>query len=196
MMTKRTTAAEIAPIASIPAYQALVGELQALEARHAEAALSRQRQLARSRGDKTKRSVAQRAADLLAGGHIDATSPTDAVQALDEELSILRAAIGEKTRELDRVAGEVGFAASQKCKPAFDAAMRDALAAMEQLALAFTTAAQIAHQLRRAGYRPSAVLLPDLIPESAARLGDPSSVAFSDAWRFRRALEERGIIRC
>jgi hypothetical protein len=46
---------------------------------------------------------------------------------------------------------------------------------------------------RAAGYRPSAVLLPDLIPEGAMRLGDPV-VGFSEAWRFRRALEERGII--
>jgi hypothetical protein len=171
-----------------------LGELQALEARHAQAELARQRQLARARGEKTKRSVAQRAADLVAGGRVDTTNPTDAVQALDEELGILRAAIGEKTRELDGVAADLSFAASQKCKPAFDATMRDALAAMEQLARAFTTAAYLAHRLRRAGYRPSAVLLPDLIPEGAMRLGDPTAVGFSEAWRFRRALEERGII--
>jgi hypothetical protein len=72
--------------------------------------------------------------------------------------------------------------------------MRDALAAMEQLGQAFTRAAYLAHPLRRAGYRPSAVLLPDLIPEGAARLGDPAAIGFSESWRFRRALEERGII--
>jgi hypothetical protein len=194
MMSKRTTADEIAPIAGVPAYKALLGELQALEARHAEAELARQRQLARARGEKTKRSVAQRAADLVAGGRIDPTSPTDAVQALDEELAVMRAAIGEKTRELDRVTADLSFEASRDCKRAFDEQMRVALSAMEQLARAFTAAAYIAHRLRRAGYRPSAVLLPDLIPEGAMRLGDPAAVGFSEAWRFRRALEERGII--
>jgi hypothetical protein len=194
MMSKRTTADEIAPIAGVPAYKALVAELQALEARHAEAEAARQRQLARARGEKTKRSVAQRAADLVAGGRVDPTSPTDAVQALDEELAVMRAAIGEKTRELDALVADLSFEASRDCKRAFDEQMRVALSAMEQLAKAFTAAGYIAHRLRRAGYRPSAVLLPDLIPEGAMRLGDPAAVGFSEAWRFRRALEERGIV--
>jgi hypothetical protein len=194
MLTKRTTADDIAPISRHPAYAALVLELQKLEARHAEAERGRQRQLARVRGEKVKRSVAERAADLLAGGRIDPTSPADAVTALDEELAVLRSAIGEKTRQLDALVVDLSYEVSKDAKREFDEQMRAAYAAMEALAKAFTAAAHLAHRLRQAGYRPSAVLLPDLIPEGAMRLGDPSMVGLNEGWRFRRALEERGII--
>jgi hypothetical protein len=185
---------DLAPIVERPQYREILGELQALEALHSQKENDRKRLLARARGEKTKRAAAERARDLLAGGKIDPTDPADGITAVDEELAILRSAIGEKTRALDAVAIDLSYSESEKVKHQFDQLMRDALAAMEALAGAFGTAAGLADRLARAGYRPSAILLPNLIPEGAMQLGDPSVVGMSQAWRFKKALEERGIV--
>jgi hypothetical protein len=127
-------------------------------------------------------------ADLLKGGRVDPTQPGPAIKAIDQELDILRGAIIEKTRALDEIARDLAYTESQKLVPEFSEAMRGALAAMEALARAFGAAAGLADQLRRAGYRPSAVLLPDLAPIAARALGDPESQT-SEAYKFRRDLE-------
>lgn len=186
--------AVIVPLAQRPQYRELRDEVSALEELYAAKSKERQRLLARARGEKVKRSASERAADLLAGGRIDPTKPGPAIEALDEELNILQGAIIEKSLLLDATANDLSFEESQKLKPVFDQAMRDALVAMEQLADAFKSAVDVADQLRRAGYRPSAVLLPDLIPDGARALGHPAVVGFSQSWQFRRALEDRGIV--
>jgi hypothetical protein len=185
---------ELIPQHQRPEYAGPLEELQALEKLYSDKERERARLLARARGEKTKRTAAERAADLLKGGRVDPTDPVDAITAIDEELVILRQAIGEKTRKLDEISRDMSFSESEKVKPAFDAAMRDALAAMEQLAGAISAATGLADRMYRAGYRPSAVLLPNLIPDCASQLGDPEALGLSQAWRFRRALEERGII--
>ena len=137
--------------------------------------------------------AAGRAADLLKGGRVDPTQPGPAIKAIDQELDILRGAIIEKTRALDEIARDLAYTESQKLVPEFSEAMRGALAAMEALARAFGAAAGLADQLHRAGYRPSAVLLPDLTPIAARALGDPESQV-SEAYKFRRDLEELGVV--
>ena len=137
--------------------------------------------------------VAERAADLLKGGRVDPTQPGPAIKAIDQELDILRGAIIEKTRALDEIARDLAYTESQKLVPEFSEAMRGALAAMEALARAFGAAAGLADQLRRAGYRPSAVLLPDLTPIAARALGDPGSQT-SESHKFRRDLQELGVV--
>jgi hypothetical protein len=145
---------------------------------------------ARARGAKTSRSAAERAKDLLAGGRVDPTLPGPAIAAIDEELRILQDAISEKTRALDEIARDLSYAESEKAKPQFDAAMRDALTAMALLAAATSAASELASRLYLAGYKPSGVLLPNLLPEQAWQLGDPDK-AWSPAWKFRQQLQER-----
>jgi hypothetical protein len=146
-----------------------------------------------SRGAQIKRSATERARDLLAGGRIDKAPVGSAIQALDEEIGILRDAIGVKTRQLDVVARDAAYEESGKLVPQFNEAMRAALSAMEALAGAFNAAAGLADELRRFGYRPSSVLLPDLAPAAARVLGDPE-LQSSEAFRFRRELEKLGVI--
>ena len=185
----------LTPLSDRPDYAESLSELQELEKLHAEKEAERRRLLARARGAAIKRSATERARDLLAGGRIDKAPVGSAIQALDEELAILRDAIGVKTRQLDVVARDAAYEESQKFVPQFNEAMRAALEAMEALAGAFNSAAGLADELRRFGYRPSSVLLPDLAPEAARNLGDPNgAVGSSQASRFRRELENRGIV--
>jgi hypothetical protein len=193
MNTKRFRPAELVeglvPLRERPEYADVLADLQGLERLHAEKEFEKKRILARARGQKVNRTAVERAKDLLAGGRISPTPPGPAVEALDQELDILRGAIIEKTRALDEIARDLAYAESEKVKLQFNEAMRNALAAMEQLSSAFGSAAALADQLRRAGYRPSAVLLPDLTPIAARALGDPESQV-SEAYKFRRDLEE------
>lgn len=176
------------------AYQRLRAEIMALEKRLAEAEAARQRELRRLRGAPIKRSAGERAIDLVRGGRIDPTSAAAAAQAHEEEVYILRDAIGEKTRELDRFVTDLSYDVTASIKPQYDAAMRRALAAMTELAAAFRDAAGVADQLRKLGYKPSSQLLPNLFPQAVLMLGDPDAIGMSAAWRFKRDLEEKGII--
>jgi hypothetical protein len=197
MMTKRATKPTADGITSIYddlRYQRLRAEIMTLEARLAEAEAAKKRELSRLRGTPIKRSASERAIDLVRGGKIDPTSAAAAAQAHEEEVYILRDAICEKTAELDSVARDLSYDASAVVKPVFDAAMRRALTAMTELAAAFRDAAGVADELRKAGYRPSSQLLPSLFPHAALMLGDPTAVGMSEAWRFKRDLEEKGII--
>jgi hypothetical protein len=38
------------------------------------------------------------------------------------------------------------------------------------------------------------VLSPDLSPEAVVQLGDPDAAGTSQAWRFKKALQDRGIV--
>jgi hypothetical protein len=179
---------EIKPINENPAYAVLLEDLQALEALHSTKTLERARLLARAKGARVRRSAAERAKDLIAGGRIDPVPPTSALEALDEEITILRDAIASKTRELDAVAADASYEAAQSLRPAFDAAMRDALAAMEATVTAFNNAAWLAARLQSAGYKVSSVVMPDLQPHGVRAL------AAVDLPRFRQELSNRGAI--
>jgi hypothetical protein len=192
MITKKSTAAAVVPMRERAEYIAALRPLQELERAHAEREATRAKLLARRRGEKSKRSVAERAADLVAGGKVIPASDDD-LRALDDELAILRNAITEKAQTLDNVARELSYTASESVKATFDASMRDALTTMTQLAAAFRQAIELASTLARAGYRPSAVILPDLIPRGAWMLGDPA-VMGSEAFRFRKLLEDKRIV--
>ena len=176
------------------AYQRIRAEIMALEKRLVEAEAARQRELARLRGAPVRRTPGERAKDLLAGGKIDPTSASAAAQAREEETVVLRGAICEKTAEFDGGARDLSYDASVVVKPQFDTAMRRALAAMTELAAAFRDAAGVADELRKLGYKPSSQLLPNLFPQAVMMLGDPDAVGMSAAWRFKRDLEEKGII--
>jgi hypothetical protein len=194
MLNRRTPAGAIPPLAARPEYRAALAVLQPLEQRLAEAEMTRRRAVARARGDRPTRTALQRAADLVAGGVIDRSPPGNIVSAADEEIVLLRAAIGEASRQLDAVSRDFSWEASNTVKPAFDECMRRALQAMHDLASAFRDAAHVGDGLVKLGYRPSAMLLSDLCPEGAMMLGDPDAVGLSQSWRFKRALEERKII--
>jgi hypothetical protein len=185
---------ELVPLHQRPEYVEPLEELQELERLHSQKEAEQKRLMALARGEKTKRTAAERAKDLLAGGRVDPVSIPDRLAALNEELLILRQAITAKTRALDEIAGSLSYAESEKLKPEFDRIMREALAGMERLHGTFAAAAQLASRLHRAGYRPSPILLSDLAPPAAALLGDPAAVGVSQAWYFKRALEQRGII--
>jgi hypothetical protein len=162
--------------------------LQALEALHANKERECQKLLASVRGEKPKRTAAERAADLLKGGCVDPTpTPTpDVLVALDKELSILRQAICERTRQLDAIAAEISHAECLRLKPAFNAAMVRALEHLEQAVAAFPEGEGVADRLRKAGYRVSSVTMPDLAPPGIAALG------MTELQRFRRALAALG----
>lgn len=184
----------LVPLHQRPEYAGPLEELQELERLHAQKERERKTLLARLHGQKTKRTAAELAQDLLAGGRVDPVSIPDRLAALNEELLILRQAITAKTRTLDEISGSLSYAESERLKPEFDRIMRTALSDMEKLHGTFAAAAQLANRLHRAGYRPSPILLSDLMPPAVAQLGDPSAIGVSQSWYFRKALEQRGII--
>jgi hypothetical protein len=181
-------ASGLLPVADHLDYQRLRGEIMALEARLAEAEKARQRELARLRGDAIKRSATERAKDLLAGGRIDPTPAAQAAQALEQETWVLRAAVGEKTREIDRLVADLSWDAANSVKPEFDNALKRALQAMYDLSSAFRDAAHVTDGLHKLGYRPPTMLLNSLTPAPCFQLGDPDAVGMSEAWRFKPAF--------
>jgi hypothetical protein len=184
---------EIAPLTQRPEYLAALRSLEELEKAHAEREAQRQRLLARARGQRTKRSVAERAADLAAGGRIDPVSLNDQLAALDIELEILRQAISEKAAVVDKVAAELSGPENLALRPQYQAAMRDGLEHMAAMLAAFRRAAALPAALVRAGYRPSSMIMPNLVPPAIAMLGDLND-GWSQAWAFRRELQDMGIV--
>ena len=98
---------DLVPLQQRSEYAEPLQELQALKSLHATKERERQKLLARARGERTKRTAEERAQDLLRGAKVDPTPVPDALAALDEELGILRAAIGEKTRQLDAISANL-----------------------------------------------------------------------------------------
>lgn len=185
---------EIVPIQQRPEYAEPLQKLQELERLHARKERERKILLARLNGQEAKRTPVEMAQDLLAGGRVDPVSVSDRIVALNEEILILRQAINEKTLVLDKISGELSYAESQKLKPEFDRIMREALAGMEHLYSTFNAATNLARQLHTAGYRPSPVMLSDLAPPAVMQLGDPNAVGQSQAWYFKKSLQDRGIV--
>jgi hypothetical protein len=175
-------------------YQAKLAPLQVLEARLAEAEQTKQKAMARNRGVKAKRSVTERAAALVRGGKIDTSDPNAVIEACDEEIGILRAAIIVAHAELDEVSRDLSYEAEQRDAAEFSGAMRGALKAMYDLHAAFRQIDEMAARRIRAGYRVLSHMSGDLLPQAVVTLGDPDAVASSEAWRFKRRLTERGIV--
>jgi hypothetical protein len=191
MNSKRQTETALVPLVQVPEYAVPLTELGEDEKLHAQKEKERQRHLARARGETSKRTIEEQAAALRRGGRVDPIPPGFAIEALDKELALLRQSIGKRTRELDAISGGLSDTESRKRVPAFNAFMRDALAGIEQLARAYAGAAALADELRRAGYKPSSLHLPDLMPDEVRSLGDPA-VQGTPAWRFARALKQGG----
>jgi hypothetical protein len=183
----------IVPLAQRPEYQKALAPLQELEKAYAEREKQRQRLLARARGQSSKRSVAARASDLVAGGKIDPVAINDQLEALDAELGILRVAISEKAEIVDQVAANLSRPENLSLRPQYDAAMRDGLHHMEQMISAFRRAAALPAALVRAGYKPSSMIMPNIVPPAVATLGDTSD-GWSQAWAFKRELQDMEII--
>jgi hypothetical protein len=173
-----------------PEYAAAFGPVREIERALDERERTLAAMQARRRGEKSKKSASERALALVKGGRL-VGMPTEAdVEAVHDEIALLRAALIERHAVLDRIASELSYAESRALKPAFDQYMDDALVAMRHLATAFRGASDLAAVLIRAGYRPSATLLPHLIPNGAALLGDPVQQG-SESWYFARALDAR-----
>jgi hypothetical protein len=183
----------IVPLTQRPEYQDALGPLQELEKAYAEREAQRQRLLARARGQRSKRSITERAADLVAGGRIDPVAIGAQLEAIDTELAILRAAISEKAETVDRVAAELSHPENLALRPQYEAAMRDGLEHMAAMLAAFRRAAALPALLVKNGYRPSSHVMPNLVPSPVAMLGDVND-GWSQAWSFRRALQDEGII--
>jgi hypothetical protein len=157
--------------------------------------LRRSRTQQRLRGAKPGRSVVERARDLVAGGRVEAISPAEDLRACDlEEFEILRPAIGEATRKLDEVHGDLSFPLCQRLKPQYGAALVAALYAMEDLSAALDAAAAIRARVRAGGYAPLSTVLPDTIPVAALQLGNPAAVGMSQAAFFKKILQEAGLL--
>ena len=179
---------ELIPLHQRPEYVEQREELEALEKLHSQKERERQRLLAKNRGEKTKRTAAERAADLLNGGFVDPVPAPDRLAAIDEELGILRSAIGEKTRALDVIASDLSHTECLRAKPQFDAAMVRAFEGLETAVAEFAEAESVANRLRAAGYRVSSVVMPDLQPAGIAGL------RMNGLQTFRRALAEMGAL--
>jgi hypothetical protein len=170
-------------------------ELTALEQRLAETQARRNRARARLRGVKPAGSPLERAKKLLAGGQIGATDPLDDIKAADEEeFQILLPAIREATAKLDEVAGELSFAASEKLRPLYVAAVKSALHAMQDLSAALDILGGLRARLRECGYTPAEGILPSGVPQAATVLGSPDAVGSSQAAIWRRHLQHHGLI--
>lgn len=186
---------DLARIDQDPAYKSALAELTALERRLAETEQRRQRAKARLRGAKPAGSPLERARKLLQGGQIGAVDPADDVNAAnEEEFSILRPALRAATAELDEIAGNLSFAASEKLQPHYVAAVKAALQAMTDLAVALDTLSAVRARLRERGYTPSEGILPSGVPRAAIALGSPDAVGSSQAWFWRDHMQRHGLI--
>jgi hypothetical protein len=184
----------IEPIDRHPEYRAALGELEELERRLEQAEQRRNRSRAQVLGAKPSRSPLQRAKDLVAGGTIPAIDPASEQAAAAEEQKILRAAIIESTAKLDAIARDLSFEVSARLQPLHTAALLAVLQALDRLSEALDQAAAVRARLRAAGYAPASTLLPALAPEGAELLGHSSAVGMTPAWRFKQALQQRGVL--
>ena len=185
---------ELARIDQDPGYKSALAELTALERRLAETQQRRNRAKARLRGAKAAGSPLERAKKLLAAGQIGALDPLDDVKAADEEeFQILLPAIRQATTKLDEVAGDLSFAASEKMRPVYIAAVKAALGACSELAVALDMLGGIRARLRELGYVPAEGILPSGVPQAATVLGSPDATS-SQAAFWREHLRRHGVI--
>jgi hypothetical protein len=186
---------ELARIDTDPAYKSALAELTALEQRLAETQARRNRARARLRGATPTGSPLERAKKLLAGGQIGATDPVDDVRAADEEeFGILLPAIRQAAGKLDQVAGDLSFAASDRMRPAYIAAVKAALQAMSDLAAALDMLGAVRARLRELGYMPAEGILPSGAPRAAQALGSPDATGSSQAAIWREHLQRHGLL--
>jgi hypothetical protein len=186
---------ELARIDQHPAYKAAVDELQRLETRLAQTETRRTRAKNRLLGAKPAESPLERARELLRGGIIEGVDPKgDLVAAEAEEMEVLRPAIRAATAELDAVAADLSFAASEKVRPHYTAAVKAALQAMTDLAAALDTLGAVRAHLRERGYTPSEGILPSGVPHSAILLGSPAAIGNSQAWVWQDLMRRHGLV--
>ncbi len=196
---KKTPAApepEIRPIAEDARYNEAIEKLAALEARLEQTRARRRRAQARNRGEKTQRSVIDRASDLLSGGRVPAGNAVAEMEACDiEEFEVLRPAIAAQTAVVDEIRGDLDLVACNAMRAQNDAALRALLTAVENAYAAIAASAAIGNLLRSKGYRPLADVLPAIYPPAIVALGDPDNVGRSQAALFKETLRKHGIIR-
>lgn len=174
-------------------YLAASAQLAALRQRAEETEARRQRAIARMRGDKAKRSVTERASDLLKGGTIPAGNPADELSACNAEDKILFPAMAEAQAKIDDIASGLAFEMSQRVRDRHNDCLRAALQAMAELHGAIADALAIQNELRAAGHHPASHVLPLPIPHAAAILGSPDNFN-SPAAAFKRQLETLGVL--
>jgi hypothetical protein len=198
MNSRRTTAPqsadyEIPPLAPRPEFQQVDVPLREDEKEYAAREKQRQQLLARARGQSSKRSVAERAADLRAGGRIDPVSINDQLSAKEAELAVFRLSVGEKKAAVDQVVTKLSIPENLALRPQYDVAMRDGFEHMVAMLAAFRRAAALPAALVKAGYKPSSSIMPNIVPQAVAILGNVDD-GWSQAWSFKRELEKMGII--
>ncbi len=187
---------DIRPIDEDPRYRQEIEALAALEARLEQTQARRRRAQARNRGEKTSRSVVDRAKDLVAGGRVPAANLVTELDACNvEEFEVLRPAIAAQTAVVDEIRGDLDLVACNQMRAQNDAALRALLTAVENAYAAIAASASIGNLLRSKGYRPLADILPAIYPPALVALGDPDNVGRSQAALFKEALRNRGIIR-
>jgi hypothetical protein len=184
------------PIDQDPRYAAALQKLVALEDRLRQTQSRREQAVARSRGERTRRTAPERAQDLLAGGRVPASTPAGELEAADEEERILRQAIVAQVAVLDDVRGDLTLAACRKLKPKHDAALVALLRSIEDAAAAIAASAEIHNRLIALGYFPVRQdILPAMYPPGLVALGSPDNVGNSQAWFFKEVLRKAEIIR-
>ena len=164
-------ATKLEPISRNPEYAALTAELAADEKRLAAAVRRRDDAVRRLRGAKPARSFSEMAKDLVAGAKVAGIDPAREVEAADAEMTIMAAAIREKTAKLNDMAGDLSLEISKQLEPQHTAALRRALAGIRAAQEAFADAAALRANMRDKGYTPQLAYIPDGMPPAMLAFG-------------------------
>jgi hypothetical protein len=181
----------IIPLHQHPEMTALRAEHDALVARMAEAEQRSARAKLVGAAPKVERSAADRARDLVAGGTIPSAEPRAELAASEQEMVILRAAIGELEDRRTSVVSRLNFDASKAREAENLAALRRLDAAFAATHAAVAELHQIYSDLTAAGFTPRTDVLPAPIPRAAYLLGDPATHGNLAAYAFRRWLNDK-----
>jgi hypothetical protein len=188
---------DLQPLEADPRYRKLRDELDQVEKRIALAERRRKIALARSRGQESTRSVAERAESLLAGGQVVVLPPATEIEAANEERSILAQARRAKCEEIEQLRSEISFEACQRFAPVIEDALRATLSALAELHQALDVQRVIRSRLIGSGYQLNESGLPTAQFLGAAALsapGDPDAHSMSPAGRLRDWMAAKGLI--
>jgi hypothetical protein len=204
-------AIELPPIDQDARFAKVLGEIRALEERHAAADRRKKVAQARLRGEEPTRSFAERAAALLKGGQVAAVPAEAEYAAANEELEILWRTLTAKRGELEQVRAELSLAACSLFAPSLEDSYRGVLEALGALHNNLEVGRVIAGRIVGAGYLVTEWSLPIPRPMplgngnwSTARSsdlnifalpGDPEGHSHTAAGRFKDWLRDRGILR-
>ena len=176
-----------------PDYRSAQAELAALRERAEKTELRRQAAKARMGNKKAKRSVAERARDLVAGGFVAGTDPKTEIQACNEEDAIIFPAMAETQARIDEIAGALSFQANSLLRPGHEESLRGVYDAVVALHAAVQRVLDCQRVLTLAGHRHRSDVLPLTIPPAAWMLGDPNSWN-TQAATFKRQLETLKVL--